>query len=521
MSKRQTISRATIFDYVLCGVIFLITVLRSPVDFFRPDLSWDLLNYHLANGAGNQVFELHPSLIQSFFSPRLDQLFYSMHTEIAWPITNIILLIFPVSSFFIVRNLLIPNFFENGFSLRNSTSACCVTGTFTVSEYFTQSNDLILTPLVLLGFWSILPSVNQNRKRVFLGGVSIGLCAALKMTFLYVLIGTTLSVIIFYLINRISRNHALVFISGTVGSFLLAYAEWGRILFKATGNPLFPFFNSLFKSPMYSSSTFENNRFGTLAYPDFLLSLPIRILKREHSISELIFLDLRIPFFYLVITFLLYRFLRVRLSVGISRGEKDNHFQFSNLLVLVVPSFIVWGALLGIGRYLIPIEILITLLLIKVSMSTPLQLRFRTILAMFLCAFLAITTFHINWNYGNFGAPKDAGPTMRPQSIDSGLIERSAILLLDSPTGFLKVTLKNEHDHIFLSPYFNEYNLRQQLSIIDELPIVYIAVKDKDPENKIVLNSYRVNPTSDCRDLKIEYFPELQICSTSKFVITP
>jgi hypothetical protein len=521
MSKKQTMSKITVLDYVLCGIVFLVTVFRSPVEFFRPDLSWDLLNYHLANGAGNQVFELHPSLIQSFFNPRLDQIFYPIHTEIPWPISNAILLIFPITTFFIVRNLLIPNFFEKDFNLRNATSACCMTGSFTVSEYFTQSNDLILTPLVLIGFWLLLPSSNQNWKRIFLGGVAIGLSAALKMTYLYVLIGTSLSVIIFYSIARIARSHALVFIFSSLASFFLAYAEWGITLFSATGNPFFPFFNRVFVSPMYNSSTFENNRFGMLAHPDFLLSLPIRILKREHSISELTFMDLRIPLFYLVVTFLVFWLFRKLFSVERLRNDKGINFQVSNLMILVLPSFIVWGTLLGIGRYLIPIEILITLLLIKVLTLIIFQPKYRSTLIISFCIFLAITTSHINWNYGNFESPKNAAPTMQPQTVDSGLGERSAILLLDSPTGFLKVVLKNEYNHIFLSPYFNEYNLEQQLRIIGGLPIAYVSLKNEDLESKEILNAYQVNPTNNCRDLNIEYFPDLQICSTSRFILAP
>jgi hypothetical protein len=505
-------------DYVLFSFILLSIYFRAPVQFFRPDISWDLLNYHLSNGVGGQSFELHPSLIQTFFNPFLDQLFVPLHTKFNWPISNLVLLLFPCLTFVIIRFAIIPKIFDSTFRFKNSIAATSVTGTFIVSQYFTQSNDLILTPFIVMGLFLLLPGKKQSLRRVLVAAFLIGLCASLKLTFLYILIGSSISMVIFCLTNQIPRKWCLFYISSVALFFGFTYAPWALILFQKTENPFFPFFNSIFDSQMYNPSSFENNRFGMLAHRDFFISLPFDVISGNQKISELNFFDLRIPMFYLVIMLMTIFVMRRHLSSNLFFDSRLIPTDLKNCITLVVPSFFIWGALLGIGRYLIPLEVLMVVICFSFFVFLLRSSVSKNFTVALICTSLAFSTSYVNWNYGNYGAPREKGPVFPLYSIDSGLKEQTAVLLLNSPTGFLRVMFKNDLNHIFLSPYFNNFNLAQQTELIGNLPISYVSLKNATELNLDILAAYAVKPNGQCEEIDINYFPGLQICGTSRLV---
>src|SRR6202042_2632309 len=85
--------------------------------------------------------------------------------------------------------------------------------------------------------------------------------------------------------------------AGGVTAVLLCAGFWFLALDRATGNPLFPFYNSIFRSPLIDPTYFGSTNFPPEGFwPS--LSFPFRFLLDYRLADDTPFRDLRIPLLY-------------------------------------------------------------------------------------------------------------------------------------------------------------------------------------------------------------------------------
>lgn len=233
---------------------FFLALIEGGVSLFRgQDTNGDVWNYHLYNAYawfnGRLGYDLGPAGAHSYLNPYLDSLFYfaTLHLNpflaaflfgfsqglIAYPIMYI--------AYFFVKDKIYQ------FIL---TAICCFGSTFFIGELGSSMHDNIIAVPILISFCCILKSISEkeNRSLIF-SGLLIGAATGLKLT-------SALYVPVFLIIISLFCVRRIVGIfSFLITSFLSLIASsgvWYYKLYTLFGNPLFPFFNNIFRSPYAS-----------------------------------------------------------------------------------------------------------------------------------------------------------------------------------------------------------------------------------------------------------------------------
>lgn len=138
--------------------------------------------------------------------------------------------------------------------------------------------------------------------------------------------------------------------------YLLINGWWSFVLWEEFGNPLFPFFNGIFKSPDVVQGVFQHQRFIPESVAEAVL-MPWRMMQLgESKYLESFALDIRpIVFFSLLIWWAVSAV--AKSDIGLLRAGANR--AWGALLGLIVIEWCVWLWSSGNGRYAMPILILI------------------------------------------------------------------------------------------------------------------------------------------------------------------
>jgi hypothetical protein len=164
---------------------------------------------------------------------------------------------------------------------------------------------------------------------------------------------------------------ALAALGGLLG-ILLAGGAWFMALAQYSGNPLFPFFNGIFYSPLIGGGSFLDSHFiphGWWA----ILSFPIRFALDYHVTDDVPFRDLRIPLLYLLIP------LACALWLSGRRARTMLVWPDAALILFAfcVASYVAWLRELAIYRYIVALEMLAPLVIAAAVGAAPIALRAR------------------------------------------------------------------------------------------------------------------------------------------------
>jgi hypothetical protein len=134
-------------------------------------------------------------------------------------------------------------------------------------------NDKSINPIKIHIIWLICG---------FLGGAGVGL----KLTGEIYAISLAL-MCLFTSGSFTCRIKYVVFLAfgGLIG-FAITFSYWGLEMWSRFGNPLFPLFNNIFKSPMASLHSYADTRFAVKSIWE-LVSLPYRLMSENFFVSEM------------------------------------------------------------------------------------------------------------------------------------------------------------------------------------------------------------------------------------------
>ncbi len=347
----------------------------------RQDSNWDLLNYHYYNAwafvHGRHGIDWAPAQLQSFYSPFLDLPFYAM-VAAGWPPMVIaFVLAAPTGVGWYCFARMAEHLFPAQRAAALGALAIGVTAPMSVSLIGTTMNDWYVAALVMLALWVVVRGPVTTRT-VALAGALAGLAAGLKLTGLLFVLGFLAAAATLGDDWRARLRHVVVAGVAAGAAFALAAGPWMWVLYERFGNPLFPYYNDLFRSPWADPVRFTATRFGP-ASPIAWLWFPYEMLwNLEGFVAEPEFRDARPALLYTL--FLAALIARPPRLEGLRR-------EWRFLGVFFVASFVAWAVMYRIFRYLVPLEMVGALF---VACFVVRLARGRHLALVFAAAFLAV-----------------------------------------------------------------------------------------------------------------------------------
>ena len=385
----------------------------------KQDANWDLLNYHFYNAYaflnGRLDYDIAPAQLQSFHNPALDIPFYWLVRAKIDPRIISIVLALPAGIAAFFAYLVIDRLFD----ARGSPTtrlyvwvalAVGVTGTAGVPLIGSTMNDWHGAMFVVIALWLVLKSrdatdLAQRSSLLLLGGLFAGLGTGLKPTCAPYAVALAVALL---LTVRPFRSRGVVdaclFSSAVVAGFAAAAGFWMWSMYERFGNPLYPYYNDLFKSPWWDEVRIESR----YAHHSFIevVSLPFRLFGVNRGlVGEVPLRDWRVPFVFVAALIALFAALsrsHRSISAHDSRSVQPMDARWSLVIVFWFVSFALWAIQHSIYRYIIPLELLSGALIVGLLASS-FRARVAVIASGIVIVVLALTTRYPGWSRVPFG----------------------------------------------------------------------------------------------------------------------
>lgn len=419
-ARKQTAIAVVIAGAALAGALYAY--------YAGEDINWDWQNYHEYGGFallnGRFDSDVVPGGFQSFLNPLVYVLPYLMRHHLAAPWWGIALgAIHGLNLALIVwLTRIVLGRVSSWFAVMAAV-AIAATGPMTVSEVGTSFADILTALPILAGVALILSDRGENSRRLLCAGILIGAAAGLKLTNATFLIGAGLSLLL-------ARRPLIAMLSygagGGVG-LLATGGAWAWKLWQQFGSPLFPFYNSIFRSPEAPLVSIVDTRFMPHGVRD-ALAYPFYWLIGEHPSSEWSFRD---PRFALVIVLMLLVFAVSALRKTEVLRQRDKQF-----LLLFSSSYVLWLLAFSIQRYLIVLELLAAPLIVLLLIRLIAALRGSNSPRIAHIATIVAASAIVLWSQPTDWMRRPWSDPYRPQ-LAAALQVPATYLLLQKPLGYL------------------------------------------------------------------------------------
>lgn len=350
------------------------------------DASWDLRNYHfyvpfafLQGRLGADIAVAH---VATYYNPLLHLPFYATVMQFSPRTVGFlsgaaagvnVWLVFGIS-----RSMRAPGSAPVEAWLAGALALLGFCGAMGLSELGTSFGDNLLSIFVLGSVWTVLRFRGALASDgpaawtvVATAGLIAGAAAGLKLPFSVFALAGCAALLVLPLPPGRRLVLASLFGSGVLAGMAATGGFWFHAMWQRFGNPLFPYFNDLFHSPWASAGSYRHRAFLPEGPIDWLM-FPLHFALDPLRVAEVSFRDLRFPVVYVVLLLLGARALW-RWAIG-RRGARETGISTNGahgavgvasvesavafLGVFVALAFIVWAALFGVARYLVPLEML-------------------------------------------------------------------------------------------------------------------------------------------------------------------
>jgi hypothetical protein len=396
-------NRLTAREYAFLGLGILFWA--GFVILLGKDTSWDFRNYHwyapyalLNHRMGIDVAVAHQA---SYYNPYLDVPFYwlATHTRawIALAVLGAVQGANIVPLYLIARAALRVNVpFSDIKIMAGALSLLGVVGALTLTEFGTTYYDNVMSVLVLSGLAILV--LNRDRLREgplgraaaisAVAGLVTGMAMGLKLPEMPFCVGFAGAL----LALGGSWKHQLTrLVAGALGGvtgFLIFSGPWMLYMYELTRNPLFPYFNNYWKSPLALEAPYRDLRFVPAFRPWWQqLFFPVLFTIDWHVADDLGFQDIRVMLAYLLV-----------IAAGavwlVKRESRDPLIDkrvAALLFAFFAASYFAWLKFFAIYRYIILYEMLAPLLIIAAVGLFPLSRRRRYLALAALCAACLLT----------------------------------------------------------------------------------------------------------------------------------
>jgi len=394
------------------------------------DINWDWQNYHeygahsLLNGRFD--VDVAPGGFQTFLNPLAYVLPYLLRHGLGAPYWGLVM-----GAIHGLNLALI--YWISRILLRNAANAIAILasvviaafGPMTLSEVGTSFIDILTALPIIAAVGLIFSEAEGSQYRLLVAGFLIGAAVGLKLTNTTFLIGAGVSL----LLAARPLSAMASFGAGSIVGALVTGGAWALRLWQEFGNPVFPYYNNVFRSPEAPLDPIVDGRFmphgplDAVAYPFYWLI-------GDHRSSEWAFRDPRFAVIIVLLAFV----------VGASLARKVDvlHRRDKQFLMLFWTTYLVWLRTFSIHRYAIALELLaapaIVLLTVRLEQafsSAGLSSRGRTsILSAGVAVAIAIWSQPADWSRRPWSDP------YRPQ-LAGALHAPATYLLLAKPLGYV------------------------------------------------------------------------------------
>ena len=389
----------------------------------RLDVNCDLKNYHFYNAYAflnaRLGWDIAPAQLQTYYHPRLDLPFYFLVQAIPSPriIAFAMGATAGIAGFALLRMLSV-HFPKGGRRDRMLWIALAfavgVTGSMGLSVMGATMNEWP-PAMMLMGSLSVVVASIAKRGRpslaaIGVAGVVTGIAVGLKLSYgvfgMGLIVAAATSGTVHERMRQVFAMAAFLFVG-----FLLSYGIWGAILHDHFGNPFFPHFNAIFKSPWWEPVNYFDRNYGPRsAFQAIFFPL---ILARDYKlVSEVSFRDWRMGVLFVVAIFAAIKWL--------ARGRRESlPPAWLFLAVFTLASYLLWLKLFGIYRYLVPLEMLAGPLIVGGALYLLPGRNLQRIAIVIVAGLLIGTTREASWGRLPFrGAYFDvAVPEVAPRSL--------------------------------------------------------------------------------------------------------
>lgn len=390
--KNQPLKKIEKYENI---ILYFIVAIVTAIYVYKigQDANFDLLNYHYFTGysyLSERTGDIAPANIQTFTHPAMNILTYIAFSKLTFPHSAWLILFFQllsVPALLKIANEINLNITGNRFGLeKNIALLLCFISPLWLSELGTSFFSSTTSPLIL---WSLYFIIRKNKKVALEGviaGILMGLSLGLKLTNAPFVIGSVFAVFIKSLIDK---NAKITFImafglGGILGVGLTS--NWYWELWLNWGNPLFPFYNKIFKSPYFDPINWRDNRWvfnGVVDYIKFTLDAVSGTVKT----SEVSFKDSRI---------ILISFAPLLLTFKIKKLIKNNTII---LITYFYVSYVLWAFLFAYQRYAIPLEIMYGII-VWITLNTLFSKRRVNVIILMVVTLTSLSHFKIpNWGH--------------------------------------------------------------------------------------------------------------------------
>ena len=412
------------------------------------DTSWDFRNYHwyipyqlLNDRLSIDIAVAHQG---SYYNPLSDVPFYwlAMHTTSWFAIA--------VLGLFQAANI-IPMYLIARSSLQLADKELAagtlaffgMTGGMTLTLYGTHYYDNVLSLFTLTSLAILIirreematGSLLSVAKWCALAGFLTGCTAGLKLPMAPFAMGFAGAL----LAGGGSRKHIATRLAagglGGVTGFLACAGFWMWKMQVLTGNPLFPYFNDVFKSPMALISPYRDMRFLQYGFWN-KLTYPIRFSIDYRVADDIPYDDIRIGIAYVVL-------IATAVIWAIGKRSKEPLFEPKAAriaFVFVAVAYFFWLKLFAIHRYILQMEMLAPILIAMAVGLWPLprKVRLVTIGILFFFALLFTRSEHLE------GAPLGDPYIQADLPKIENPVKTMVVMTGDAPLGFIASSLPPE-----------------------------------------------------------------------------
>jgi hypothetical protein len=355
------------------------------------DAGWDVRNYHYYNAytlLHNRLnVDFAPAGLQSYHNAIFDLPFYAL-VQLFKPKTVGFIMgaVQGINGWllFEIAMLVLSQARAWGVDLvRLAALACAAVGMYApsgVGEFGGTMNDLWVCLFILTALWLSLLYLKSSQAAPrppgfrYLAGAALctGFCVGGKLTAAVFAPGLALMVLLGGggWKERI-RGCVCFGILALVG-FLLAHGYWSARLYARFGNPIFPYFNSLFHSP-YSGATDPSRGNWTAKERMLALTFPPYLIDRPLLVSRVPFRDCRYAVAYglllLWFTKLLWQRARATRASAPAGARRRQSAVLAGLVLFSVVSYIMWLMEMPVGRYALPLELVTPVLIVALCQA--------------------------------------------------------------------------------------------------------------------------------------------------------
>jgi putative flippase GtrA len=371
------------------------------------DANWDLRNYHWYNGWAfiHGMVDRNPLVSQtpSFYNPTLDAPYAWAAERLPGRVVGYALGMLHGLNFLPLFAIAWRLSALSDPRLRFFASAAIalagIVGAGGVSEVGTVFYDdalslfVSLSALLVVSRWETLASgrVRDCAGYALAAGLPVGLAFGLKQPMAIYCVGLCAAFLFSDLPWPRRVWAGFCFGLGALLGFAVGGGHWLWHLWQAYGNPLFPYFNHVFRSPWGLPIPYRDDAYVPLTWTG-KLSLIFRFPFDTRLVGETDFRDFRLLALAVLTPLAALAWLWRKPSASFVRPGPGRWLLVAGLL-----TYAVWTPLFSVYRYLVPLEMLAPLLIVALVGWLPFGEKTRGYAATGILGFVAFTTVPGDW----------------------------------------------------------------------------------------------------------------------------